>query len=178
VSLALFDEAKCMKEGQGATALDAYFEILGACISGDDRPIQGGSELSERILRFIDARISEPTLGPAEVALAMGISVRHLHRLFSVTGNTLGDYIRSRRLEQCRQDLANAGLQEKTITEIAFFRGFSDAAHFSHAFKKQFGVSPRAFRAQTMTRQSSAHDGRARIFLHSEVSRFPCSSTN
>ena len=69
-------------------------------------------------------------------------------------------------------------LQEKTITEIAFFRGFSDAAHFSHAFKKEFGVSPRAFRAQTMTRQGSAHDGRARVFLHSEVSEFPCSSTN
>jgi AraC family transcriptional regulator, positive regulator of tynA and feaB len=179
MSLALFDEAEWMKEGQGATALDAYFEILAACVGGDDPPIQGGSELSGRILRFIDSHISEPTLGPAEVASAMGISVRHVHRLFSVTGNTLGDHIRVRRLERCLNDLLNPRFRKKTITEIAFFWGFSDAAHFSHSFKKQFGVSPRAFRAQTITRgQHSSPDGRARVFLHSEASEFPHSSTN
>jgi AraC-like DNA-binding protein len=151
LSQSLYDEAKWMKEEQDATALDAYFEILAACIRGEDIPVQPGSELGWRIRGFIDAHISDPMLGPFEVASAIGISVRHVHRIFSVTGSTLGDYIRSRRLEQCRQDLANPHFDEKTITEIAFSRGFCDAAHFSHAFRKQFGISPRCFRGQTLT---------------------------
>ena len=179
LSVALFDEAEWLKEEQVATSLDAYFEALAAFFGGDDPPIQRGSELSGRILRFIDSHISEPALGPVQVASAMGVSVRHVHRLFSVTGNTMGDYIRVRRLERCLNDLVNPRFRERTITDIAFFWGFSDAAHFSHSFKKQFGVSPRAFRAQTMTRgQSGTLDGRARIFMHSEVPEFPYSRAN
>jgi len=179
LSVALFDEAEWLKEEQVATSLDAYFEALATFFGGDDPPIQRGSELSGRILRFIDSHISEPALGPVQVASAMGVSVRHVHRLFSVTGNTMGDYIRVRRLERCLNDLVNPRFRERTITDIAFFWGFSDAAHFSHSFKKQFGVSPRAFRAQTMTRgQSGTLDGRARIFMHSEVPEFPYSRAN
>jgi AraC family transcriptional regulator, positive regulator of tynA and feaB len=162
----VYDEAKWMKQEQGATALNTYFEILAACIRGDDNPIQPGSELGGRILRFIDAHISEPTLGPVEVASAIGISVRHLHRVFSATGSTLGDYIRWRRLQQCRQDFANPQFDEKTITEIAFCRGFSDAAHFSHSFRKQFGISPRVFRGQTATK------GRRRIISDEAVNDY------
>jgi len=179
LSVALFDEAEWMREGKVATSLDAYFEALAACFGGDGPPIQRGSELSGLILRFIDSHISEPTLGAVRVASAMGISVRHVHRLFAMTGNTLGDHIRVRRLERCLNDLVNPRFREKTITDIAFFWGFSDASHFSHSFKKQFGVSPRAFRAQTVTRgQGCTLNGRARIFLHSEVSEFPYSSAN
>lgn len=154
LSQSLYNEAKWMMEEQGATALDTYFEILAACIHSDDIPVPSGSKLGGRILQFIDAHLSEPTLGPVEVASAMGISVRHLHRVFSVTGSTLGDYIRSLRLERCRKDLANPNFYEKTITEIAFSRGFSDAAHFSHSFRTRFGVSPRTFRGHTTTKRS------------------------
>ena len=153
LSQSLFDETEWMQEEEVANALDTYFETLAACIGRDEGPSQNGAELSGRILRFIDAHISEPTLGPSEVASAIGISIRHLHRVFSARGNTLGDYIRARRLEQCRDDLSNPRLQDKTITEIAFGRGFSDAAHFSHSFRKQFGVSARAFRMLTKGQQ-------------------------
>lgn len=170
LSQSLYDEAKWMKEEEGASALDSYFEILAACIGGDDAPVQHGSELSRRICGFIDAHISEPTLGPTEVASAMGISVRHLHRLFSATGKTVGDYIRARRLEQCRSDLTNSRFRGKTITEIAFFWGFSDAAHFSHSFRKQFGVSPRAFRADPTKEQNSGKGEQAVSYLRPEVS--------
>ena len=33
------------------------------------------------------------------------------------------------------------------ITEIAFRWGFNDSAHFSKAFRAEFGQSPRAYRA-------------------------------
>jgi AraC-like DNA-binding protein len=150
LSQSLFNEVEWMKDEEVASALDTYFGILAAGIGMEQGPIQNSVELSERILRFIDSHLSEPTLGPGEVASALGISVRHVHRVFSWTGHTLGDYIRERRLEQCRDDLANPRFHKKTITDIAFCRGFSDAAHFSHSFRKQFGVSPRAFRTTTL----------------------------
>jgi len=77
-----------------------------------------------------------------------GMSVRHLHRLFAHRRCTVGDWIRERRLERCRRDLADPRFRERTITDIAFYWGFSESAHFSRSFKKQFGVSPRAFRSQ------------------------------
>jgi AraC-like DNA-binding protein len=157
LSLSLYNEAQWMKGEFGSATLDTYFAILAACVGEDDVPVQHSSELIRRILRFIEVRIAEPTLGPVEIASAMGISVRHLHRLFSATGVTLGDHIRARRLEQCRDDLGNPCFANRTITEIAFSRGFSDAAHFSHSFRKQFGVSARAFRAQSTAKGNLRH---------------------
>ncbi len=74
--------------------------------------------------------------------------MRHLHRLFSSQGGTLGGCIRERRLQHCQADLADPRFLPRTITEIALFWGFSDSAHFSHCFKQRFGISPREFRAR------------------------------
>jgi AraC-like DNA-binding protein len=74
--------------------------------------------------------------------------VRHLHRIFAAKGCTVTEWIRERRLERCRADLADPRLRERNITDIAFFWGFSDSAHFSHRFRQEFGVSPREFRAK------------------------------
>ena len=169
LSQSLYEEAEWMKAEEGAAALDAYFEILGTCIGGRATPCQHSPELRGQIQRFIDAHLSEPILGPTEIASALEVSVRHVHRVFSRTGSTLGDYIRSRRLERCRNDLANSRLRERTITEIAFSWGFSDSAHFSHSFRNCFGVSPRVFRARAMAgRENSIIDEPASDFLREE----------
>jgi AraC-like DNA-binding protein len=151
LSQSLYDEASWMTGEELAGALDHYFDVLTACMRGDVCQTAIVPELKARILRFIDAHLGEQTLSPTVIAEAMGISVRHLHRVFSVTGCTVGDYIRVLRLDQCRKDLADARLLDRSITEIAFARGFSDAAHFSHSFRKQFGISARALRAQSAT---------------------------
>ena len=148
----LYEEAERLNQEEAAAALDAYFQILSACIGRAEPAEQPTPDLRLRIQRFIDDHLSDPALGPAEIAATAHISVRHLHRLFSSTGSTLGDRIRVRRLEQCRNDLANPRLRGKTITEIAFSWGFSDSAHFSRSFRGQFGISPRVFRAQTGTK--------------------------
>ncbi len=169
LSQSLYEKTEWMKAEEDAAELDAYFEILGTCIGGRGSSWQHSPELCRQIHRFIGARLSEPTLGPAEIASALEVSVRHVHRVFSLTGSTLGDYIRSRRLEQCRADLANPRLRERTITEIAFFWGFSDSAHFSHAFRNYFGVSPRVFRARaTARRENSVKDKPVSDFLRAE----------
>ena len=179
LSLRLYDEAEWMNETEVADALESYFEILAACIGEDWGSLPGGSDLGGQVLRFVDTHISEPTLGPCQVASAMGISVRHLHRVLSVTGNTLGEYIRGRRLEQCRLDLSDPRFAGRTITEIAFSRGFSDAAHFSHLFRRRFGVSPRAFRAQArISLQHAMKCDGVRLLLHRDASAFHDSRLN
>jgi AraC-like DNA-binding protein len=161
VSASLYQEAEISK-AQGDTAeLDAYFKILSACIGhpGADLAVgQPGAELSSRVQNFIETHLTDPTMGPAEIASAVGISVRHLHRLFSLRAHTVGDWIRWRRLQQCRRELANPHLREKTITEIAFFWGFSDSAHFSHCFRQQFGTCPRTFRSWALPGQWNTGD--------------------
>jgi len=148
LSQSLYEEAERFKEEEGAAAMDAYFQILSACIGRMESIAPSHPQLRPRIQRFIEDHLSDPGLRPAEIAEAADISIRHLHRLFSCSGCTLGGRIRQRRLEQCRNDLANPSLTRKTITEIAFSWGFSDSAHFSRSFRRQFGICPRTFRAQ------------------------------
>lgn len=175
----LYEEAEQLKAEEAAVALDAYFRILSACVGGAESHQQRRAELRPRIHRFIDEHLSDPGLGPAEIAAVADISVRHLHRLFSEGGNTLGECIRARRLEYCRNDLANPRLRSKTITEIAFSWGFSDSAHFSRCFRRRFGICPRIFRAQTgqKTWAHDQHPGSA-DFLHSEIAELRYSKPN
>lgn len=136
-----------MDNDETEASLDAYFHALAVSLGSDDGSEEAGARLLQHILRYIDAHLAEPSLSPAEVASATGISLRHLHRVFSATDCTMGDYVRRRRLKQCRKDMMDSRFRQRTITEIAFSWGFSDTAHFSHAFRKQFGTSPRALRS-------------------------------
>lgn len=179
LSQCLYDEAERMTEHEGAAALDAYFGILSACIHGSGFTPQHPSaqELRARIRQFIDTHLSEPSLSPADIASAFQISVRHLHRLFAANGKTLAAHIRARRLEQCRNDLANPRLRDRTITDLAFFWGFSDSAHFCHSFSKEFGISPRAFRMQAAEHAGNEY-GRVRELLRAQTQDLRCSKPN
>ncbi len=103
LSQSLYEEAEQFQEEEGAAALDAYFQVLSACIGCAESGERGHPELRPRIQRFIGDHLSDPGLRPAEIAAAADISIRHLHRLFSYSGHTLGNCIRERRLEQCKK---------------------------------------------------------------------------
>jgi len=149
LSTSLFEQAECLRAGERLPAIQGYLRILSACV-GSGRPGQPATdrriELATRILNYIDDHLTESSLGPMEIASALNISVRHVHRAFSGQESTVADWIRSQRLKHCRNDLCDRRLQARSITEIAFYWGFNDSAHFSHAFKKEFQLSPRAFR--------------------------------
>ena len=163
LATSLYEEAGMLTPEQGRAAVEAYLELLAGCIGHPELATQKLShqgELYARIERVIEDRLAEPTLNPAEIADAVGISVRHLHRLFLTKGHRVGEWIRERRLERCREDLSDRRFCERNITDIAFAWGFSDSAHFSRCFKKEFGVSPRAFRSSLWT-----DSGPGRTFL-------------
>src|SRR6202045_5139149 len=104
----------------------------------------------------METHLAQATLNPAEIGHAVGISVRHLHRLFSSRGSTVTECIRERRLQRCRMELCDPRSAERNITEIPFFLGFSDSAQFSRCFKRQFGVSPRTFRLRSWNKSWNA----------------------
>jgi AraC family transcriptional regulator, positive regulator of tynA and feaB len=147
----LYREADGLNHEEAVAMLEAYFSALAGCLGvprTDPWTSGNGDQILARIETFIEGHLAESTLGPVEVAAAVGISVRHAHRLFAKKGCTIGDWIRQRRLERCRADLSAPRLRERTITDIAFGWGFSESAHFSRSFKQQFGICPRTFRTQ------------------------------
>jgi AraC-like DNA-binding protein len=101
-----------------------------------------------RACGFIDRHLADPSLNPAAVAAALGVSVRYLHALFEPAGESVMSYLLRRRLERCRNDLADPARRGRTIADIAFAWGFSDLSHFGRAFKAAFGLTPRDWRSQ------------------------------
>lgn len=94
---------------------------------------------------YIDGSLANPSLSAAQVAAANFVSERTVQRLFHATDETPSDYIRRRRLENCRADiLANPALP---IGEICLRWGLPDGSHLARQFRAQFGASPQQIRA-------------------------------
>jgi AraC-like DNA-binding protein len=87
---------------------------------------------------FIEAHLSDHGLSASAVAVAVGISERHLSRVFAVDGASVPRHILARRLH-----LAHAVLDGGTggsVADVAARCGFTSATYFSHAFHTHFGV--------------------------------------
>lgn len=95
---------------------------------------------------YIDRHLAEADLNPLRVAAALFVSPRYLHRRFTDTGTTVAGWIRSRRLERCRADLANPALHAQPVSAIGARWGLPDPAHFSRIFRATVGMSPSEYR--------------------------------
>jgi transcriptional regulator GlxA family with amidase domain len=84
------------------------------------------------------------------------MSTRHLARLFARHGTTIERAIWTERLAAARRDLLDPRLAERSITDIAFSWGFSDASHFSRRFAKAYGQAPSEARATNAAPDSSS----------------------
>jgi acetamidase/formamidase/AraC-like DNA-binding protein len=110
--------------------------------------------LLQRIYDTVERKLGDSDITPARVAQLEGISERYLQKLFEATGDNFTHYLRERRLQRCWSDLANPAEAHRSVSDIAFGCGFSDAAHFSRSFRDRFGLSPKAFRQQQAERLS------------------------
>lgn len=104
------------------------------------------SALYKRCAAIIDNLLADPALDPATIAATAGISVRYLHRIFQDTGETVGGYLRRRRLELCHRDLSDPAKRNLPVSEIAFRFGFHSQSHFANSFKRRYGMSPSELR--------------------------------
>ncbi|MBW4721320.1 helix-turn-helix domain-containing protein [Saccharothrix obliqua] len=138
----------------GHTAVDLTSAVLAHYLDDDTPPpISPTHVLYLRITSFIDQNLHEPDLGPAAIAAVHHISVRYLHRIFQQHHDTgVSAYIRTRRLDRCRRDLADPNLRHLTISAIATHWGFARAAEFSRTFRRETGVSPSSYRIASHVR--------------------------
>lgn len=103
-----------------------------------------------RVLDHIDRHLDQ-ALDLSTLADVAHFSAFHFHRLFAAwTGETLGDYLRRRRLEAAAVHLAN--LPRRPVVEVALAVGFGSGEAFARAFKLRFGCTPSAWREQTPQR--------------------------
>ena len=100
-----------------------------------------------RAQRYVEAHLADPDLHPQAIADELGVSVRYMGKIFELSKQTAGEWILQRRLERTRRALASASFAHRTISDIAYAAGFNDYVHFSHAFRRRYGSSPRQFRA-------------------------------
>ena len=134
----------------GNTALDLIAAMLAqqldatSSLPGDVQQVM----LRARIDAFIDANLADPDLSQQTIAVAHNISVSTLKRLFRADQTSVGELIRTRRLQRCRQDLANPALRGRPVYAIGARWGFPDKAHFSRVFRAKYGMSPNEYRHQ------------------------------
>ena len=109
-----------------------------------------------RAKTYITEKLRDETLSPATVAKALGVSRRYLYDLFADEDIPVAYWIRQKRLERCRSDIENPALSARSLSDIAFSWGFSDAAHFSRAFRNCYGMSPKDCRtARRITKHTT-----------------------
>jgi AraC-like DNA-binding protein len=144
-----FDDGSVREED--ADVAEAALDLVRGLFSHRVEPARAArarsrAELLLRLHSFIETNLGDPELSPERIAKATAVSVRYLHKLFEPQGVTVGEWIRDKRLDRCRRDLADPALRGETILSVASRWGLTNPAHFSRLFRDAFGCSPRAFR--------------------------------
>src|SRR5690606_13930058 len=124
----------------GASALD----ILATTLESELRPsgaAAAGQERLAEIKRRMLERLPDPAFDLALFAAEEGVAARTLYRLFAREGTTPMRWLWRQRLAAAHRLLAEHRVE--TVTEAAMSAGFSEASHFSRAFKAAYGRSPR-----------------------------------
>lgn len=90
-------------------------------------------------MQYIEENITKD-LSVDEVALSTHVSKYHFQRSFTMlTGLTIGEYIRNRRLSLAAQELVQSN--SKTI-DVALKYGYTTPEAFCKAFERFHGISP------------------------------------
>lgn len=94
-------------------------------------------------LDYLEEHLEEP-FAVTKIAEIAASSPFHFQRMFYIlTGSTLVEYLRKRRLTIAAQELAATKVK---VLEIALKYGYDSPESFSKAFRKMHGVSPSAVR--------------------------------
>ncbi|MCG2621175.1 AraC family transcriptional regulator [Arthrobacter sp. I2-34] len=97
---------------------------------------------------YIRNHLQEADLSAPRIARAVGISERHLARVFAAEETSAGREILVTRLRRAAEKLADPQLHAAPVGAIAASVGFTSAAHFSRAFKQAYGRTPREARGE------------------------------
>ena len=123
------------------SAIDITYEVLRSFDdpAGIEGPSARDSSQGRKVYRFIEENIhADQSL--AQLAASVGMSVSSMQRVFKrCYGMTVGDFIRSKRLEAARSALLFDGA---TVAQAAELAGYRSASNFTHAFLRRYGELP------------------------------------
>ena len=142
-AMRIFEHILALKARAGLRAkaeiLSALYMLVGECY-----PDTATAEraLIAPALEYIDLHYADSDLTVRKLAALCCISTVYLNKLFrKELGEPPFSYITRRRME-----IAGEMLRERcAVGEIARLVGYSEIYQFSRAFKKYYGVSPKAF---------------------------------
>lgn len=99
----------------------------------------------QRAVDYIEDHLTDELLIES-IAREAGISMWHFQNVFKATvGETVKNYLRSRRLTKAMMDLSTT---DKRILDLALEAGFESQESFTRAFKQAFNRTPGECRAQ------------------------------
>lgn len=158
---ALGDDPQLLSQPVAHRLESTFFALLTLLLSETldvARSDESGQRTSTllRILGYIEEHLADPGLDPQHIAKQHFVSLRHLHNLFRITGVSVAQWIKHRRLEATRRDLCDPLREKESISLIAERRGFEDNSYFSRVFKDAYGVTPGEWQ-RTQVRFSSPH---------------------
>lgn len=109
------------------------------------------SLLAGKAISYIQEHASQGELKLESVAGELGISIPYLTTLLRrETGKTFGDFVSDCRLNKAKELLGDS---DEPISKIAVICGFSSGQYFSTWFRHQTGVTPGAYRSETLYRK-------------------------
>lgn len=132
----------------------AILELIAVLATGARDDLNTAHRAAAR--SFIERRLTDSSLSASQVADSIGISARHLSRVFAADGVSVPKYILGRRLNLARAVLEKPAAMSMTIAEIAHHCGFASAAHFSNAFVSKFDARASDVRRDAVTVRSAA----------------------
>ena len=127
--------------------------LLRTAVSKPTAELEQIASMRARTDAIIYEQAADPLLTPATIAAQLNISLRQLYRAFNGTDSPAAR-IRSRRLERAAE-LLSARSPQPHVERVAQECGFVSAEYFSRAFRREFGLSPRAYRAAHKDRPTS-----------------------
>lgn len=112
-------------------------------VAPSDAPARALARVTD-VVRAIERSAFE-SLSLSQLARVAGLSPYHFLRTFErVTGVTPHQYVRRARLREAATRLAT---RQTKVIDVAYESGFRDVANFNRAFRAEFDVSPRHYRA-------------------------------
>jgi len=141
--------ANCRFFGHAAAAESAGFRPCLRCrpeLAPGLSLVDSPGVLAAEAARLIGARSGDGDLYLPDVARQLGVTDRHLRRIFQAAhGVSPIDYLTTRRLLLAKQLLTDTALP---VTEVALASGFASLRRFNAAFAARYRLSPTALRRQ------------------------------
>lgn len=110
--------------------------------------------LRHAVQEYLRRHAARPGLDMDEVARAHFVSRRRLYQVFEEDGASPAMFLRTERLRVAERLLCEEPF--RTIEWIAYEAGFRDLTTFTRAFRRQFGCTPREWRAMGARRALDA----------------------